>query len=56
VKLRIFGRIPQNSYIGETKELFTREERMKQKSRKHIKKIIPKDIAIIWVNIVEPFY
>jgi hypothetical protein len=54
--MRIFGRITQNIYMGGTKELFTGEERMRQKPRKRIKKVILKDIAIIWVNVVEPFY
>ena len=37
------------------KEIVIRDYLIKNKKRKKPKKAIPKDIPIIWVNIVEPY-
>ena len=45
-----------NIYISGQKKVVLREKSMKKKSRKRTKKIVPNDILITWVNVIEPFY
>ena len=42
-------------YILSDKEIVIRDYLIKDNKRKKPKKAIPKDIPIIWVNIVEPY-
>lgn len=44
-----------NIYIEEKAKSTLRDEHMVKKATKSIKKNIPKEIAIIWVNVVESF-
>lgn len=51
----IFGKIEHKIYILSDKEIVIRNQVMKDRKKKKSKKAIPKDIPIIWVNIVEPY-
>ena len=54
-KNKDFDRITHNIYIVRDKKINIKEKNMTKKPKK-AKKIIPDDIKIIWVNIIEPLY
>lgn len=50
-----FLEIEQKVYILSNTEIFFRDQLTNDRKRKKLKKAIPKDIPIIWVNVIEPY-